>query len=220
MKILSAFDTVNRRCRIYASALVICFAAATYWASDVEANPKGNSGGGNGWVGIGVGVGVNTLINQSKKKKKKKKATKKTNKKKKKARKKTKKKTKKTAAKAAVPIVPKYRSKHILGVFLSGMPDEIINDVAADFGLQILGDAEIQLIDSRVVKFAIKRRMSALRALELANDPRVISAQPNYLYQLAKPVQIGTELQWGELEDKAGDTGDNIRWQSSIVFRF
>lgn len=65
------------------------------------------------------------------------------------------------------------------------MPDEIINDVAADFGLQILGDAEIQLIDSRVVKFAIKRRMSALRALELANDPRVISAQPNYLYQLA-----------------------------------
>lgn len=42
----------------------------------------------------------------------------------------------------------------------------------------------------------------------------------NYLYQLAEPVQIGTELQWGRLEDKAGDEGENLRWQSSVIFKF
>ena len=42
----------------------------------------------------------------------------------------------------------------------------------------------------------------------------------NYLYQLAEPVLLGTELQWGSLEDKAGDKGENLRWQSSVIFKF
>ena len=42
----------------------------------------------------------------------------------------------------------------------------------------------------------------------------------NILYQLAKPVQIGTELQWGQFEQKNGDSGDNLRWQSSVIYRF
>ncbi len=42
----------------------------------------------------------------------------------------------------------------------------------------------------------------------------------NFLYQWAKPVTIGTELQWGDYEEKGGDSGENLRWQSSVIYRF
>ena len=42
----------------------------------------------------------------------------------------------------------------------------------------------------------------------------------NVLYQLAKPVTIGTELQWGDYEDKGGASDDGLRWQSSVIYRF
>ncbi len=42
----------------------------------------------------------------------------------------------------------------------------------------------------------------------------------NLLYQVSAPLQVGTELQWGDFEDVNGDKGDNVRWQSSVIYRF
>ena len=42
----------------------------------------------------------------------------------------------------------------------------------------------------------------------------------NVLYQLAKSVTIGTELQWGDYEEKGGNSEDILRWQSSVIYRF
>jgi subtilisin family serine protease len=200
MTYLSRQKIYSNQMRFFVKALAVCFALVMGFAVTANANEssipkkpshptkKCNGCGSGVGVGIGIGIGVNTLIdqvNKNKKKPKKKKATTKKKPKKKKVTKKKKQKAKKKAVVAVAPVVPKYRNNHILGVFLSGVLDEIVGDVAADFGLEILGDSEIQLIDARVVKFRIRRRMSPLRALELANDPRVVSAQPNYLYQMA-----------------------------------
>ena len=42
----------------------------------------------------------------------------------------------------------------------------------------------------------------------------------NIIHNMAKSVQIGTELQWGDLEVNDGSDGDNLRWQSSVIYRF
>jgi hypothetical protein len=42
----------------------------------------------------------------------------------------------------------------------------------------------------------------------------------NVLYQVSAPLQVGTELQWGDFKDVDGNKGDNLRWQSSVIYRF
>lgn len=42
----------------------------------------------------------------------------------------------------------------------------------------------------------------------------------NVLYQVSAPLQVGTELQWGDFKDVNGNKGDNLRWQSSVIYRF
>jgi hypothetical protein len=37
---------------------------------------------------------------------------------------------------------------------------------------------------------------------------------------VSAPLQVGTELQWGDFKDVDGNKGDNLRWQSSVIYRF
>ncbi|MDH3741740.1 MAG: S8 family serine peptidase [Hyphomicrobiales bacterium] len=182
MTVLFQSKISTRARRTFAGLLAVCFAVAFVGQAPVFA---GGGGGGAGDNSSGFSGGVSITINAGKQKKTtKKKATKK------KRKKAVKKPAKKKAARAAPAAIPKYRSNHVLALFVTGTPDQIIDDVAAEFGLARLADAEIQLIDGRLVKYSFKRRMTALRALELANDPRVISAQPNYLYQMAASAAV------------------------------
>ncbi|NNE21020.1 MAG: S8 family serine peptidase, partial [Rhizobiales bacterium] len=196
----SAFSC--RHLQFLAGIMAVCFAASILAGAPASANPNKKKSG-----GFGGGVSITIDLNKLSKKKKatKKKATKK------------KRKKKKAVAKRKTPVttraIAKYRSNHILGLFVTGTPDETIDQVAADFGLRRLADADIQLIDSRLVKFAMRRRMSALRALELANDPRVISAQPNYLYQMA----ASTIVQYAVAKLEIPKAHETARGQGTII---
>ncbi|MDH3743100.1 MAG: S8 family serine peptidase [Hyphomicrobiales bacterium] len=202
MTILPKFENSCRQWQFIAGIMVVCFSVFILAGSSALANPNQNKSS-------GFGGGVSITIDLNKLNKKKKKKTKKAVKKKRK---------KKAAAKprrkpVATGAIAKYRSNHILGLFVTGTPDETIDQVAADYGLRRLADADIQLIDSRLVKFAMRRKMSALRALELANDPRVISAQPNYLYQMA----ASTIVQYAVTKLEIPKAHETARGQGTII---
>jgi subtilisin family serine protease len=189
MTMFSRMTVPGRYGQVFAGLMAACFAVFVLSPALASESQGGNSGRSSG---IGGGVSITIDINklnkkkqtQTKKKATKKKATKKKATKRRTKQKKTAQKRRNQAAGTAVDI-PKYRSNHILALFVSGTPDQTIDQVAADYGLTRIADDDVALIDSRLVKFSFKRRMTVLQALELANDPRVLSAQPNYLYQMA-----------------------------------
>ena len=86
---------------------------------------------------------------------------------------------------AITATVPDFRDRQILIVFASNTPDQTIDDVGAQFGLQRIDDATIALIDRRVVKFSRPAQLPPGLALQISADPRVEAVQPNYLYGLA-----------------------------------
>lgn len=86
---------------------------------------------------------------------------------------------------AITATVPDFRDRQILIVFASDTPDQAIDAVGAQFGLQRIDDATIALIDRRVVKFSRPAQFPPGLAIQISADPRVDAVQPNYLYGLA-----------------------------------
>ncbi len=81
--------------------------------------------------------------------------------------------------------VPEFRDGQILIVFASNTPDQTVDAVGAQFGLQRIEDATIALIDRRVVKYSRPAQLPPGLALQISADPRVDAVQPNHLYGLA-----------------------------------
>ncbi|NNE23422.1 MAG: S8 family serine peptidase [Rhizobiales bacterium] len=184
MKMLFNPEISNSGRRIFACLVAVCFALALLGKAPAFAGGGGGGGGGGDDHG-----GFSSGSSASKQKTKKKAAP---------AKRKAapaKRKAARTTTAPANAGISRYRPNHILALFVTGTTDQTIDDVAAEFGLARLADSQIRLIDGRLVKYAMKRRMTARRALELANDPRVISAQPNYLYRMAAgaPVQFAVK---------------------------
>lgn len=79
-------------------------------------------------------------------------------------------------------VIPNARRYQMLITFGPDTTDDIVDAVTQQYGLRRLSDALIDLIDRRIVKVARPAAMSAERALQLANDPRLEAIQPNYTY--------------------------------------
>ncbi|SNY94192.1 Subtilase family protein [Cohaesibacter sp. ES.047] len=90
-----------------------------------------------------------------------------------------------------------------------------------EYGLSVLSQTRVGLIDQVLLKVAYPDDLSVRRALQLATDDRVFRAQPNYYYYPTanadpQPVSLFAELQYAfdkmrlsQLED--GETGRGVK---------
>ena len=71
-----------------------------------------------------------------------------------------------------------------------------VDAVAAKFRLGKIANSTIDLLDQQLFKFSSRRPVTRARLKQIANDQRVISAQPNYLYRLSAkaPLQYTSRI--------------------------
>ena len=196
--------------RFFAAFLVLTFLFTTSFSeiSNAQTYGTGSSNSGKKRPGgkkgsktgaaiiIGIGIAAAIAASQAKKKKKKKarvksrkKYTKKKRvvKKKRVARRKPSRKIRRTPrpVPVRVPDLPEFVSDEILITFAQGVSEDLITAFAAEFGLELLERARIELIGQTVVRFRSinKGSMKSLRAT-LRNDPRVAGPHLNMLYDL------------------------------------
>lgn len=81
--------------------------------------------------------------------------------------------------------IPEFRTNQILILFPSTSDDSLIDAVANDYNLTRLDDSTIDILDARLVKFSTPPNFGANQTLQLANDPRVIRIQQNFVYSLS-----------------------------------
>ena len=169
------------------AVLALLLVDGSMTASDAQSRgqqyDRGNRGGGG--VGIGVSIDLFRLLQNStehsrpveepprRQRVKKRKRTK----------------AKRAARQPRLPAIPQSRRYQLLIAFKPGTSNAQINRVVRRYGLRRLSDARIALIDQRLVKVARPASMTRQRQSQLANDPRVDSIQPNYVYGLSGSVQ-------------------------------
>ncbi len=83
------------------------------------------------------------------------------------------------------PRLPIYSANEIVIAFDPATPDQVIDQVAADYGVQRLDDAEIALLEARIVKFRFNGPPVPQTVLDMDADPRTLFGQFNYLYGVA-----------------------------------
>jgi len=88
------------------------------------------------------------------------------------------------------------RPRQVLVSFTISTTDDAIDEIAARYGLRKIAVDNNSLLNQRVGKFALKRRLSNALIKQLTGETLVTSAQPNFLYGLAasKPVQYTAEI--------------------------
>ena len=199
---------MRRAYKLAAGALAVLFlislgafsaAQAQHYGTKVGGGEGGGgSRGGGGGIGgaatgIAIGIGTAIILNEAakaaeKNKKKKKKATpvRATRKKPVRKKKQVRQVKKKPAPALRVPVaVPDFADGEILLAFAPGTSDADINQFVLQFGLTPISDTRIAFINTRILRASMPGGLSAARALQIANDPRVV-AQPNYLYTPAQ----------------------------------
>jgi len=145
--------------------------------SHTSANPAGNNGGGFG-VQIDIGRALQQVQqSQQRARQKKQKARKKVPAKRRKA-------TRRNQRPAPVRGVNAVGDEIII-VFTADAADAAIDEVLQDFGLTRRADAALTLLGVRIVRAGFTRAFSPINALRLVGDLRVVSVQPNYLFDLA-----------------------------------
>ncbi len=91
--------------------------------------------------------------------------------------------------------VPKFRNRQLLVAFPFDASETLIDLVAQEYRLSRINDAQIGLLDKRVVKFRTRRSFSARQIQQLADDPRTGIVQSNFLYILTagSPAQYAAQ---------------------------
>jgi len=82
------------------------------------------------------------------------------------------------------------RTRQLLVTFTINTSDNVIDEIATQYGLRKIAVSTISLINQRIVKFSFKRRLSDVLLRQLTDEPSVTGTQPNYLYVLAAPRPI------------------------------
>ncbi len=200
--------------------------------------PRGPNWGG---IAIGVGVGL-AIINEvgkrnrgkgpkqaapTKPPKQVKKPSKKSKAKKKQARRKAPKRPRWLALPKVAPLsLPKPRAYSIgnkptvsetefVVVLKSGLTQKQVKGFLADHGLEQLALTRVGLLDQIILKLAYPESMTPQQALQMAMDPRIARAQPDYLYypavgpnEKANEVAVDDELQYAF--SKLGLSGQQV----------
>lgn len=149
---------------------------------------RGGGGGGGGAIGIGIGIGTAIIINEAAKaaakNKKKKKAAPVRATRKRPAKRKTRQVKKPTPAPIVPVAIPDFLSGEILLAFAPDTSDADLTQFVLEYGLRPVSDTTIAILNQRILRATIPGGLSPERALQIANDPRIV-AQPNYVYSAA-----------------------------------
>lgn len=108
-------------------------------------------------------------------------------------------KLKKTRIKKSARLTRAVRStryRQLLVTFDTNASDSSISAIAVKYGFRKLADATNTLINRRIVKFALKRRLTNTALQRLISEQVVTSAQSNFLYRLAgqRSVQYASKI--------------------------
>ena len=81
-------------------------------------------------------------------------------------------------------IVPEFVPEEVLITVPNSAPQTLKSEIATTHGLTVLERSEFGLIDERVIRMRVKPTDNVPATVQrLRSDPRIIAAQPNYLYQ-------------------------------------
>jgi len=104
--------------------------------------------------------------------------------------------SKKARTKKALRPIRTTRRRQLLVTFDTETSDDAIDAIAVKYGFRKTAETTNTLINQRILKFALKRRLTNTVLQRLTSEPIVTSAQANFLYRLAaqRSVQYASKI--------------------------